>query len=401
MQSLNLPEILQETLKGLGFNEPTPIQKKAIPFVLAGRDILGSAQTGTGKTGAFVIPIVAKIMGSAADTALILAPTRELAAQVMKVVHDFAPRKSGIKTALLIGGAHMGDQLRDLKKNPRIVVGTPGRVNDHIKRRTLDLRQTAFLVLDETDRMLDMGFGVQLDEIVKHLPVKRQTLMFSATLPQSIVKLSEKYLNAPERVAIGQTHQVALNIEQDMLHIKHTAKYPQLLKELEQREGSVIVFVKTKRGADELAGQLSDSEHSAEAIHGDLRQRERDHVIKAFRNKKHRILVATDVAARGLDIPHIEHVINYDLPQSPEDYIHRIGRTARAGSSGSAMSFVAPSDGIMWKEIVRLLQGTQGSALPAHFLHQEKKETPKKKFSFKSKHRFGQGRANPKRARTA
>jgi len=412
MLNFNLPALLQESLAAVGFTTPTPIQKKAIPLVLEGRDILGSAQTGTGKTGAFVIPVVARILESSAETALILTPTRELATQVMKVVHDLAPRKTGVKTALLIGGAHMGDQLRDLKKNPRIVVGTPGRVNDHLKRQTLNLQNTAFLVLDETDRMLDMGFGVQLDAIIKYLPQDRQTLMFSATLPSSIVKLADKYLVNPERVSMGETHQVALNIKQDMLHLKSASKYPQLIKELDEREGSVIIFVKTKRGADELADRLSEDQHSADAIHGDLRQRERDRVIKAFRNKAHRVMVATDVAARGLDIPHIEHVINYDLPQSPEDYIHRIGRTARAGSSGSAMSFVSPSEGGMWKEILRLLQG-QGGQLPPELCREnknqrdDKKQTKSKKFGFKFKKRFehsdskSKAKAKPKRGRVA
>ena len=413
MLNFNLPALLQESLAAVGFTTPTPIQKKAIPLALEGRDILGSAQTGTGKTGAFVIPIVARILESSAETALILTLTRELAAQVMKVVHDLAPRKTGVKTALLIGGAHMGDQLRDLKKHPRIVVGTPGRVNDHITRGTLNLQNTAFLVLDETDRMLDMGFGVQLDAIIKHLPAERQTLMFSATLPASIVKLSDKYLIKPERIAIGQSHQVALNIKQDMLHLKSASKYPQLVKELDAREGSVIIFVKTKRGADELADRLSEDQHSADAIHGDLRQRERDRVIKAFRNKAHRVMVATDVAARGLDIPHIEHVINYDLPQSPEDYIHRIGRTARAGSSGSAMSFVSPSEGGMWKEILRLLQGQQGGQLPPELCREnkqqrdDKKQPKSKKFGFKFKKRFegsdskSKSKVKPNRGRVA
>lgn len=382
MITFNLPELLQESLTRLGFNEPTPIQKKAIPLALSGRDILGSAQTGTGKTGAFIIPILAKILESATGSAIILTPTRELAAQVLKVAHELAPRRSGVKTALLIGGEPISKQFRDLKNNPRLIIGTPGRVNDHIKRRTLNLSSTNFLVLDETDRMLDMGFGIQLDEIIKHLPTVRQTLMFSATLPANITKLAEKYLLNPERIAIGQSHHAAPNIQQDFLYLKHAAKYAQLIRELEERTGSVIIFVKTKRGADELAGQLEADDHIASAIHGDLRQRERDRVIKDFRNQKQRVLVATDVAARGLDIPHIEHVINYDLPQSPEDYIHRIGRTARAGSTGAAMSFVSPSEGNMWKEITRLLQGQSGNV---SFVDKDKKPFPSSKSAFKVK----------------
>jgi ATP-dependent RNA helicase DeaD len=364
--SFHLAEDLQKSLTRLGFIEPTPIQKQAIPLALKGRDILGSAQTGTGKTGAFVIPIITRMMNSSYGNALILTPTRELAAQVAKVVRDLLPHRSNIRTALLIGGAPMGKQFRELKEDPRIIIGTPGRVNDHLQRKSLSLRHTSFLVLDETDRMLDMGFGVQLDAIAKFLPKERQTMMFSATMPHNIMKLSEKYLNNPERIAIGAAHKVALNIKEEMLHIKPSAKYAQLVKELDNRAGSVIVFVKTKRGADQLADQLCDDEHRADAIHGDLKQKKRDQVIRAFRNKAYRIMVATDVAARGLDIPHIEHVINYDLPQCPEDYIHRIGRTARAGAEGSAMSFVSPQEQGIWKDIHKLMKGEATDTQPAY-----------------------------------
>jgi ATP-dependent RNA helicase DeaD len=388
-KDFNLPEALQASLIRLGFTEPTPIQYKTLRFSLEGRDILGSAQTGTGKTGAFVIPIIAKMLNMSEGSALILTPTRELATQILKVVHDILPKKSGINTALLIGGEPIGRQFHDLRNHPRIIVGTPGRVNDHLKRRTLNLKFAEFLVLDETDRMLDMGFGIQLDEIMKYMPTERQTMMFSATLPAGIVKLSTQYLKNPERIAVGETHAVALNIDQAVLHMKYSGKYPQLMRELDTRKGSVIVFVKTKRGAEELADQLATDNHSVDAIHGDLRQRERDRVIQAFRNKRYRIMVATDVAARGLDIPHIEHVINYDLPQVPEDYIHRIGRTARAGSTGSAMSFVSPSEGNMWKEITRLLQGKMGNAA-APFQEERRNAPPRgKRPDFKFKKRFG------------
>jgi superfamily II DNA/RNA helicase len=407
MKNFNLPAVLQESLARLQFVEPTPIQAKAIPLALDGRDILGSAQTGTGKTGAFVIPTLARILNTSYGDALILTPTRELAAQILKVVHDLLPRKSNIKTALLIGGDSMGRQLSDLRRAPRIVVGTPGRINDHLRRGSLQLGGTQFLILDETDRMLDMGFGVQLDDIMKHMPEDRQTLLFSATLPANIVKLSERYLKDPARVSVGETHKAAQNIAQEMLHLKHSAKYPQLMKELDQRQGSVLIFVKTKRSADQLASQLCEDSHSADAIHGDLRQRERDRVIQAFRNKRHRIMVATDVASRGLDIPHIEHVINYDLPQAPEDYIHRIGRTARAGSSGSAMSFVSPADGIMWREITRLLQGQKmgGEPPPVQFSAQKCQggNYPPKRGGFGGfkKKSFGRPEFKAKRGRAA
>lgn len=378
--TFDLPQELQKNLTRLGFTAPTPIQHKAIPFALQGQDILGSAQTGTGKTGAFIIPIIAKLMNSSHGMALVLTPTRELATQVAKVIHDLAPHKAKIKTALLIGGQPMGKQFRQLKEQPRIIVGTPGRINDHLQRKTLNLKEVSFLVLDETDRMLDMGFGVQLDAIAKFLPVERQTMMFSATMPQNIMQVAQKYLKNPERIAIGAPHKVAVKIKEEVLHIKPSAKYAQLVKELEMREGSVIVFVKTKRGAEKLADQLSDENHRADAIHGDLKQRKRDQVIKAFRNKAYRVMVATDIAARGLDIPHIEHVINYDLPQCPEDYIHRIGRTARAGAEGSAMSFVSPEEHGIWKDIHKLMNGQTTTQKPVYGQNR-----PEKGFKFKKK----------------
>lgn len=355
----DLPEMLQNGLSRIGFVSPTPIQAKAIPSALEGKDVLGSAQTGSGKTAAFVIPALAKLGRDAYGNVLILTPTRELAAQVFDVISKILPCKSDIKAALLIGGEQIGKQFKQLRAAPRIVVGTPGRISDHIKRKTLSVAEVDFLVLDEIDRMLDMGFGIQIEEIVKQLSNDRQTLMFSATLPTKIEALAKKYLREPVRVSVGETGQPALKIQQEILHLNHSAKYPTLLSELEARQGSVIVFVKTKRGADQLAEQLRENDHRADAIHGDLRQRQRDQVIQKFRNKAYRVMVATDVAARGLDVPHIEHVINYDLPQCPEDYIHRIGRTARAGATGAALSLVSPSERGLWNDITRILDKDQ------------------------------------------
>jgi superfamily II DNA/RNA helicase len=256
---------------------------------------------------------------------------------------------------LLIGGEPMSKQFHQLKNRPRLIVGTPGRINDHLKRGTLRLNDTCFLVLDETDRMLDMGFGVQLDAINAHLTAPRQTLMFSATMPKNIQKLSAKYLKDPIRIQMGSTEAPAANVTQEHVRVSEGDKYARLLTELDQRSGSVIIFVKTKHGADRLADKLCRDGHEADALHGDLRQSKRDRVIADFRKQDYRVLVATDVAARGLDIPHIEHVINHDLPQSPEDYIHRIGRTARAGAKGSALSFLSPQDGPKWRAIQRLI----------------------------------------------
>jgi ATP-dependent RNA helicase DeaD len=349
--TLGLPQPLLNALEKMLFTTPTPIQAKAIPLALAGRDILGSAQTGTGKTGAFGIPLLAHLMKNPQSGALVMTPTRELAAQVADALKKMLDGSGQIKTALLIGGDSMYKQLQQLKARPRIIVGTPGRINDHLQQGTLNLGFTDFLVLDETDRMLDMGFEVQIERIVKRLPPKRQTLLFSATLPSHIVKLSDKYLVRPERIAVGSAHTPIAKIKQELIHLPVAEKYARLVDQLKARTGSVIVFVKTKRGADRMAKKLSDGNMSAQAIHGNLNQNQRTRVIQAFRDKKYRIMVATDVAARGLDIPHIEHVINYDLPQQPEDYIHRIGRTARAGAEGAAVCFITPEDRELWGEI--------------------------------------------------
>ncbi|MBA4118808.1 MAG: DEAD/DEAH box helicase [Candidatus Puniceispirillum sp.] len=355
-QDFCLPVRVLETLTHIGFTAPTPIQTQAIPVALKGQDILGSAQTGTGKTGAFGIPLMARLSENREQGALILAPTRELAAQVMKSLKAFMP-KSGMASALLIGGDSMFFQLRALEKKPRLVVATPGRLNDHLKRGSISLAHMHTLVLDETDRMLDMGFGPQLESIVAHLPEDRHTMMFSATMPPQIEKLAAKYLKNPVRLAVGDVNTPVTNIEQALIHTTDANKYNQLVEELEKRDGSVIIFVKTKHGTEKLAGRLRDAEHSADAIHGDLQQRKRERVLRAFHRQEYRILVATDVAARGLDIPHIAHVINYDLPQCPEDYIHRIGRTARAGAKGSALNFVTPAERGKWKAIDRLMGG--------------------------------------------
>jgi ATP-dependent RNA helicase DeaD len=350
-----LPAQLIKSLTNHNFTTPTPIQEQAIPLALAGRDILGTAQTGTGKTGAFGIPLVAKLLSDPKAAGLIMTPTRELAFQVMTQIKAFLGHDRAVRAALLIGGEPMPKQYSQLKWGPRIIVGTPGRINDHLERGTLDLSNTNFLVLDEADRMLDMGFGVQLELIAEFLPEKRQTLMFSATLPPNIVSLSRKYLTNPERISVGSTTTAAPKIKQELIHTSEDEKHDHLTRLLNGREGTILVFVKTKHGADRLARRLSREEHNADAIHGDLRQGQRDRVIRLFREKECRILVATDVAARGLDIPHIETVINYDLPQCPEDYIHRVGRTARNGAEGEAICLIAPMDRAKWNAIDRLI----------------------------------------------
>ena len=352
---LDIENKLKNSIKYSNFITPTPIQSQAIPIALEGKDVLGTAQTGTGKTLAFTIPLINKLIINKNAMALIICPTRELASQVMGTISKLTLGDIRIGNALLIGGESMQKQLRQLNKRARIIVGTPGRINDHLKRKSLNLTRVNYLVLDETDRMLDMGFTPQIEIILKFIPKEHQTLLFSATLPNNILKISEKYLRKPERISVGSVSTPIEKIKQETFQITPDKKYHELINQLVERQGSILVFVKTKHGADKIVKRLKYDAHSAEAIHGNLRQSKRDRVIRGFRSGKNRILVATDVAARGLDIPLIQHVINYDLPQVPEDYIHRVGRTGRAGKEGSALTFLTNNDRSMWREIQKLI----------------------------------------------
>lgn len=354
-EEFDLPEILIDKLNNIKYKEPTPIQAQTIPIALKGKDVFGSAQTGTGKTAAFILPLMSQIINQPDYGALILVPTRELAMQVMEFAKQFLSYRNRNQAALLIGGQPIFRQLNQLRTRPNLIIGTPGRINDHIIRKSLKLNNIKYFVLDEADRMLDMGFTEQLETITNLLPKERQTLMFSATVPKDIVKIARKYLNNPERIAIGDGQSPALKVKQETIFVNNDEKFKTLTKELDEREGSVIIFAKTKVGTEKLARKLSDN-YKAEFIHGDLRQSRRDRVIKSFKINKFRILVATDVAARGLDIPHIEHVINYDIPQCPEDYIHRIGRTGRAGKEGSALGIISSEDKAKWKAILYFIE---------------------------------------------
>lgn len=381
---------LQASLKAMNFETPTPIQALAIPFALEGRDILGSAQTGTGKTGAFCVPMINFLLENPTAHALVMLPTRELATQVHDVArkmigfeHNKGP--NGIKTALLIGGEPIGKQYAQLDRRPRLIVGTPGRINDHLRSNGDLVDRVEFCVLDEADRMLDMGFMPQIDSILSETALKRQTLMFSATFPDNIVKFSKQYLNEPERISAGVQSKPGENIIQESMPVPQEQKYDELLLQLQKREGSVIVFVRTQHSADKLSVKLNRDEHTSEAIHGGLRQRQRDKVIGLFRKSAVRILVATDVAARGLDVPHIEHVINYDLPQVAEDYVHRIGRTARAGAKGHAVSFISPGERHLWRDIERMLNPNQ----PDSDVREGGRGGPKKGGKFGGGKKFG------------
>tara|TARA_B100001142_G_scaffold320607_1_gene365938 strand:+ start:97 stop:1290 length:1194 start_codon:yes stop_codon:yes gene_type:complete len=351
-----LSDNLNKSLRDLHFNKPTEIQSKTIPLGIEGSDILASAETGSGKTASYLIPLINKISKEGKTSGLILTPTRELAQQVSEVCKSLLGYKSNINLALIVGGASMRNQLVQLKKRPKIIIGTPGRINDLLEKKSLILKYFNYFVLDEADRMLDMGFQDQVEKIIQYLPIKRQSLLFSATLPKEIIKLSSKYLKNPIRVNVKENKVIKTQIKQKVLNTKTEMKYDQLVDEISLRKGSILIFVRTKYSTEKLKKRLKKDTVKSLALHGDLRQNKRSRILKDFRDDKFRILIATDIASRGLDVPHIEHVINYDLPQVPEDFIHRIGRTARAGSVGEAVSFVTPNDKRMWKSIEKLME---------------------------------------------
>lgn len=352
---LGLSEESLKILKGLKFDSPTPIQEKVIPLALSGADILGTAQTGSGKTISYVLPIVEKLKTNVNSRFLILTPTRELSEQVFNVVKIFLEHGKPFKAINLIGGKGIYSQINQLKSNPQIIIGTPGRINDHLERKSLNLKNCSLVVLDEMDRMLDMGFGYQVDMILKFTDKKRQMILLSATLPPQIQKISSKYLNNPSRISIKNNEVLETNIKQRVINTIPNEKINVLIEQIQEREGSILIFVKTKIGADKVVKKLKASSIKSNALHGGMRQNKRSKIMQNFRDERFRILVATDIASRGLDVPHIEHIINYDMPQASEDFIHRIGRTARAGSVGEAVSFLTPKDSRIWKSIERLL----------------------------------------------
>ena len=354
-QDFALPEALQHKLDALGFDKPTPVQERAIPAALEHRDILGSAQTGTGKTAAFSIPLLTKIMNHADVYGIIVTPTRELALQVDEQIRAFLSVKSKIRSVVLIGGASIERQVQALGKRPKIIVGTPGRIIDHLERKSLDLSGFNYVVLDETDRMLDMGFSAPIAEIFSHVSKERQTLLFSATLPKNIQKISAQYLQNPVRIEMGQVNSVGDNIVQSTQFVSKDGKFEMLVDALREHDQSAIVFMNSKFATEKMAKRLKSAGITAEAIHGDLRQSRRQRVISNLRDCKFRVLVATDVAARGIDVPHIHQVINFDLPRQTEDYIHRIGRTGRNGAQGIALNLATRDDMEKLNDIERLI----------------------------------------------
>ena len=342
---LNISASTLKSVKRMGFEEATPIQEGTIKFGLEGRDIIGQAQTGTGKTAAFGIPLIEKIDPKITTIqGLIIAPTRELAIQVSEEIYRIGQDKR-VKILSVYGGQEIGRQIRALKNNPHIIVGTPGRILDHINRRTLKLDNVQTLILDEADEMLNMGFIEDINTIMESCPAERQTLLFSATMPRPIQKIAEKFMKNPEIVKIQSKEMTVENIEQFYVKSHEREKFDILSRVINVHQPELaIIFGRTKRRVDELAHALSIRGYIAEGIHGDLSQSKRMSVLKQFKDNKIDILVATDVAARGLDITGVTHVYNYDIPQDPESYVHRIGRTGRAGKSGVAVTFVTPRE---------------------------------------------------------
>jgi len=333
------PKIL-DILERIKFKTPTPIQFKAIPLAIEGKDVVGIAQTGTGKTHSFAIPMVQRL-AQIKGKGLVLAPTRELALQIDEVFQVIA-QPFGIRTACLIGGASMNDQMRKLRKNPRIIVATPGRLTDHVEQRNVSLGDTAMLVLDEADRMLDMGFAPQIERILRFLPRERQTMLFSATIPREIMIMASKHMKLPVSVEIAPSGTAAEKVTQELFIIQNDAKLRLLGKLLMQYHGSVLLFSRTKHNARKIAKAIRDMGHSASEIHSNRSLSQRREALDGFKSGRYRILVATDIAARGIDVVGIELVINYDLPEDAGNYVHRIGRTGRAGHKGHAVSFATP-----------------------------------------------------------
>lgn len=361
--NLNLSPPLLKALQKSGYTEATPIQAQAIPRALAGKDLIATAQTGTGKTAAFVLPALENLLNSPKQTLpsiLILAPVRELATQITEAIHKYSSQ-SRVKVASILGGMPYQAQMRQLSQPLDIIVATPGRLIDYLNRGNVNLSQIKMLVLDEADRMLDMGFIDDVKLISQHLPKKRQTLLFTATMDDRITKLAQTILHAPEHIAIKSGKSITLDkIKQSVYITDDILHKNQLLQHLLDSENiyKAIIFSATKSHADKLSRQLREQGHKVDALHGDIRQRKRNIILEQFRRGKTNLLVATDVAARGIDVSDISHVINFDIPRTAEDYVHRIGRTGRAGKDGRAISFIMNNETGQLRQIERYISGT-------------------------------------------
>ncbi|MFC1708491.1 DEAD/DEAH box helicase [Candidatus Omnitrophota bacterium] len=361
-------------LDRLKFKVPTPIQHKAIPIGVEGKDVIGVAQTGTGKTLAFAIPIV-QSLAQKKKRCLVLVPTRELAIQVNETFAKVAPL-FGLHTVVVIGGASMREQLRKLKRHPHIIIATPGRLADHLQQRTLRLSDVGFLVLDEADRMLDMGFKPQIENIIKHIPKDRQTMLFSATIPGDVIRIATKHMKLPVHIEVAPSGTAAEQIIQELFIVRKDTKRRLLSNILKQYHGPVLLFARTKRDAHQITRFLKGINCRAAEIHSDRSLGQRREALEGFKSGRYRVLVATDIAARGIDVVGIELVINYDLPDDTENYVHRIGRTGRAGHEGRAISFATPQQGTDVRNIEKHIK----TALPIS----EHPDIPREKFSFAS-----------------
>ena len=356
---LTLSAVLKDNLAAHGFTVPTAVQAQAIPPALAGRDIVATAQTGTGKTLAFVLPMLETLIASGAaktlsPCALILSPTRELAIQINETFAKMSAG-SGIRATVVVGGLNEGNQLKALKRGPQVIIATPGRLIDFLERRLVKLTGVRTLVLDEADRMLDMGFLPAIKAILSHLPSKRQTLFFSATIEKSVAHLVDAHLNDPARISIGSISKPSDNVDNFVYEVEQDRKLGLLEHMLRQEQGTFLIFARTKHGADRLSKKLVTGGIKATSIHGGRTQAQRNNALKGFQQGQYRVLVATDVAARGIHVEAIGHVINHDLPQVPEDFIHRVGRTGRAGSRGQSTTFATRGESSEVRRIERSL----------------------------------------------
>jgi len=379
------PDLLT-ILEKLKYTVPTPIQMKAIPVGIQGQDLIGIAQTGTGKTLAFSIPMLQRL-AAVKGKGLVLLPTRELALQVDETVRKLGAG-FGLRTAVLIGGAPMGVQIKLLRQKPHIIVATPGRLIDHLEQKTIQLTDVSVLVLDEADRMLDMGFAPQINRILEKVPKERQTLLFSATMPAAISLMAAKYMRTPLRVEIARAGTASDRVDQEFFMVGRNDKLRLLEKLLIEYKGTVLVFSRTKHGAKRIASDINTVGHSATEIHSNRTQGQRKASLEGFSRGRFRIMVATDIAARGIDVKQISLVINFDLPDNSEDYVHRIGRTGRAGRSGKAISFVTPSEKMDIRKIEKLIRKTL-PILDLPIIAREQSESFSADRSFSSRQSFG------------
>ncbi|HVF57622.1 MAG TPA: DEAD/DEAH box helicase [Pyrinomonadaceae bacterium] len=365
---LGLQPALVSVCESLGYTEPTPIQQQAIPVVLTGSDLIGCAETGTGKTAAFLLPTIQRMAERprAGVRVLILAPTRELVSQIEASYRQLAPKKSP-RCASVIGGASMSRQNDALRRGVGVVVATPGRLLDHIERGSINLSTVEVLVLDEADRMLDMGFWPSIRRVMAVLPAKRQTLLFSATMSSAIEEIARSTMQSPKLVEVSTRGRAPITVEQMAYPVAMESKTALLLDLLErERFERVLVFTRTRRGAERLSHILEAREHRVNRIHADRTQPQREAALRGFKDGQTRVLVATDIAARGIDVDSVSHVINYDVPEAPEDYVHRIGRTGRAGNLGRAITLVTPVEELSMRAIERLTgQAVERVLLPA------------------------------------